>query len=459
MEGYTYSTYPESGDSSPHCREIDGETAISWDETPQPAAVRVKLMCSYGGRIQPRPHDNQLSYFGGETKILAVDRSIRFQAIIAKLASLYGANSLDEICFKYQLPGEDLDALISVTNDEDLDHMMIEYDRLHLSSGKPAARLRLFLFPANPSIGSGKSEQKADRMWFLEPLLPPQLEPSMDHNSLESPPPPPHAFVPDFLSGIVPPPVALKAKETAPENLVGEPLANDTLSARSDLAKEETPQNAGETVVSSSAEVQRQIQEIQRLHIAENQLHPPANVQRNGNDEALARVYQGEFYAPRVHDKTLPALPPASTLAPTTAGPTQIPTAYWADQRGIAGGRFTSMAGVDQPVYLIHASHGLFPPTTGQAYYTAAHPPPPAFSRVVPADVYRDVPTMYAMASPPGIDTSPANSPAGGYAAAQVAYDSMGRAVFYPGGVATYQAVTNVALNTEPKMTKPSQIT
>ncbi|XP_020570759.1 uncharacterized protein LOC110017931 [Phalaenopsis equestris] len=458
MEGYTYSIYPESGDSSPQCREIDGETAISWDETPQPAAVRVKLMCSYGGRIQPRPHDNQLSYFGGETKILAVDRSIRFQAIFAKLATLYGANSPDEICFKYQLPGEDLDALISVTNDEDLDHMMIEYDRLHSSSGKPAARLRLFLFPANPSINSGKVQQKVDQMWLLEPLLPPQLAPSMDRNPLEPPLLPPPALVPDFLSDIVPSPVAMKVKETTAENRVVEPLANDILSVRSDLAKEETPQNAGETVVSPSAEAQRQIQGIQRLQIAENQLHPMTNMQRNGSDENIARVYHGEFYAPRVHEKAVPAPPPTATLAPTSAATTQIPTAFWADQRGIAAGRFASMAGGDQTVYLFPASHSMYPPTTGQAYYTAAHPQPPPFSRVVPADVYRDLPTMYAVAPPAGIDAAPANSPAAGYATSQFAYDSMGRAVFYPGPVATYQAVTNVALNTDPKLTKPSQI-
>lgn len=458
MEGYTYSTYPESGDSSPQCREIDSENAISWDETPQPAAVRVKLMCSYGGRIQPRPHDNQLTYFGGETKILAVDRSVRFQAIIAKLESLYGANSPDEICFKYQLPGEDLDALISVTNDEDLEHMMIEYDRLHLSSGKPTARLRLFLFPANSSISSGKTLQKADRMWFLEPLLPPQLAPSMDHNPLEPPPPPPPTLVPDFLSGIVTPPVVLKSKVTTPDNLVVESLANDSLSVRSEPAKDETPQNAGDAVVSPSAEVKKQIQEIQRLQIVENQLHPPVNVHPNGSDETLVRVYHGDFYAPRVHDKALPTPSAAATLAPTTTTAAQIPTAFWTDQRGIAGGRFTSLAGGDQPVYLIPASHSLYPPTTGQAYYTAAHPPPPTFPRVIPADVYRDMSTMYAMAPPAGIDSAPANSPAAGYAASQVAYDSMGRAVFYPGPVATYQAMANVALNTEPKMTKSSQI-
>ncbi|KAE8657017.1 putative Oxidoreductase, zinc-binding dehydrogenase family protein [Hibiscus syriacus] len=99
------------------------------------ANYKVKFMCSYGGKIQPRSHDNQLAYVGGDTKILAVDRNIKFSAIMAKLSSLYGGGS--EVCFKYQLPGEDLDALISVTNDEDLEHMMMEYDRSHRVSAKP----------------------------------------------------------------------------------------------------------------------------------------------------------------------------------------------------------------------------------------------------------------------------------------------------------------------------------
>lgn len=172
MENYPFSSFPESGDSSPQCREPDAETAISWDETPQPAAPRVKIMCSYSGRIQPRPHDNQLSYFGGETKILAVDRSVRFPSLLSRLAALHAATPPAPIRFKYQLPGEDLDALISVTNDEDLGHMMAEYDRLHASGAKPAARLRLFLFPTNPP---------------LKPNPPPA-----------APPPPP--LVPDFLS-------------------------------------------------------------------------------------------------------------------------------------------------------------------------------------------------------------------------------------------------------------------
>ena len=111
---------------------------------------KVKFMCSYNGKTQPRPHDNQLAYVGGETKILAVNRNIKFNAIKSKLSSI--CNDAD-FCFKYQLPGEDLDALISVTNDEDLKHMMLKYDRLLRGSAKPA-RLRLFLFAVNSALVS-----------------------------------------------------------------------------------------------------------------------------------------------------------------------------------------------------------------------------------------------------------------------------------------------------------------
>lgn len=104
---------------------------------------KVKLMCSYGGKIHPRPTDHQLAYVGGDTKILTVDRTIRFPNLIAKLHSLCDSNFPFRL--KYQLPGEDLDALISVFDDADLENMMFEYDRMHRISTKPA-RFRLFVF-------------------------------------------------------------------------------------------------------------------------------------------------------------------------------------------------------------------------------------------------------------------------------------------------------------------------
>ncbi|CAN0880137.1 hypothetical protein LINGRAHAP2_LOCUS13486 [Linum grandiflorum] len=171
MESYSYnSSYPDSGHSSPRSREIDFENPPPWEDNSSSssslnsAVNKVKFMCSYGGKIHPRPHDNQLAYIGGETKILSVDRNIKFSSLISKLSAL---SSDADVSFKYQLPGEDLDALISVTNDDDLEHMIHEYDRQSRASAKPA-RMRLFLFPANPSppasFGSdgGKSDGFVD---------------------------------------------------------------------------------------------------------------------------------------------------------------------------------------------------------------------------------------------------------------------------------------------------------
>lgn len=118
---------------------------------------KVKLMCSYGGKIQLRPHDHQLSYVGGDTKILTVDRNVKFSDVAAKVNCLCNCNA--EVFIKYQLPGEDLDALVSLIDDDDVEQMMVEYDRMQKVSTKPA-RLRLFLFypirlpesPLNPDF-------------------------------------------------------------------------------------------------------------------------------------------------------------------------------------------------------------------------------------------------------------------------------------------------------------------
>ncbi|KAI3710366.1 hypothetical protein L2E82_40145 [Cichorium intybus] len=138
------------------------------------AQARVRFMCSFGGKILPRPHDNQLRYVGGDTRIVTVLRhNTTFSSLLNKLSKLSGT-STTEICVKYQLPNEDLDALISVTSDEDVENMMDEYDRL--AHNHKTARLRIFLFPTDSSLsrassisslldGSVKREH-----WFLDAL-------------------------------------------------------------------------------------------------------------------------------------------------------------------------------------------------------------------------------------------------------------------------------------------------
>ncbi|XLS71190.1 hypothetical protein HN51_028055 [Arachis hypogaea] len=77
---------------------------------------------------------------------MAVNHGIDFTAMLAELSALFDAAG--DIHFKYQLPGDDFDALISVSSDSGLNSLMLEYDNLYRNSPK-TARMRLFIFPGN----------------------------------------------------------------------------------------------------------------------------------------------------------------------------------------------------------------------------------------------------------------------------------------------------------------------
>ncbi|ONI11582.1 hypothetical protein PRUPE_4G114600 [Prunus persica] len=100
---------------------------------------KLKFLCSFGGKILPRPSDGRLRYVGGETRIIRVNRDIFWQDLMQKMLTIYEQTR----AIKYQLPGEDLDALVSVSCDEDLQNMMEECTVLQDGgSQKP----RMFLF-------------------------------------------------------------------------------------------------------------------------------------------------------------------------------------------------------------------------------------------------------------------------------------------------------------------------
>ncbi|KAG8384193.1 hypothetical protein BUALT_Bualt04G0092600 [Buddleja alternifolia] len=154
----------------------------------QNSNLKVKLLCSYGGKIHPRPSDHHLSYVGGDTKILAVDRNVKFSEIVAKLNTICNNNKSDnfEVSIKYQLPGEDLDALVSLIDDDDVEHMMVEYDRMQRISAKPA-RLRLFIFDiSGPPITPLKSGVKEtgtgnpDYLFGFDKEYQPSIGPPLD---------------------------------------------------------------------------------------------------------------------------------------------------------------------------------------------------------------------------------------------------------------------------------------
>lgn len=160
--------YPDSAASSPRSRKND-----SWDVEPPPPPVKLRLMCSYGGHIVPRPHDKTLCYVGGDTRIIVIDR----HTSLADLHHRLSRTVLDGLPFslKYQLPNEDLDSLITVTSDEDLENLVEEYDRLHNAAAaalKPG-RLRLFLFPKTPPSIDQLLVQSASSKpedWFFNAL-------------------------------------------------------------------------------------------------------------------------------------------------------------------------------------------------------------------------------------------------------------------------------------------------
>lgn len=103
---------------------------------------KVKFLCSYGGKILPRPSDGVLRYVGGDTRIISVRRDVGFNELIQKMFDSYGRN----VVIKYQLPEEDLDALVTVSRPDDLENMMDEYDKLIERSSDGSAKLRVFLF-------------------------------------------------------------------------------------------------------------------------------------------------------------------------------------------------------------------------------------------------------------------------------------------------------------------------
>ncbi|RZS16510.1 hypothetical protein BHM03_00048525 [Ensete ventricosum] len=400
--------------------------APGWDDPPPPPSSslgRVKLMVSYGGRIQLRPHDNsRLSYVGGETKILSLDRSARLPALLAKVASL--ARFTTPLCLKYQLPGEDLDALVSVTDDGDLDHMVTEYDCLCCtSSSKPSPRLRLFLFPVWPP----PPRPSAALLDTLIPVVVPV-----------HPPPPATPIVteaspsPDFLFGLdqgfVPAPaVKVTADPQQPPSLL-ESLPLSKL-AKPDLAKDDPEQPIGsgaDTVapapapaadVVSAGEIQAQIPELHTLKIAEN-VPPP--IPRNSSEETLRKICPLERHVSRAAENSTPAPPPSPAL-------------YWLEQSGAtSGGRYTSLApGGDQTVYLVPASPAVYP-----GFF-------PAVRSVEPSEAYNEAPAK-VVGGMPGPEV---------YVGGQLAY---GRVVYYPSVAPTFPTVTSVAFHPADKTVKPS---
>ncbi|KAK7412008.1 hypothetical protein VNO78_03454 [Psophocarpus tetragonolobus] len=123
------------------------------DESPK---NKVKFLCSYGGKVLPRPSDGVLRYVGGETRVVCVARDVTYAELMKKVSSMVEG----EMVIKYQLDPEDLDALVSVKTEEDVKHMIEEHDR------HQTGLLRAFLFPpwnAKPTLVASEPYQLDQR--------------------------------------------------------------------------------------------------------------------------------------------------------------------------------------------------------------------------------------------------------------------------------------------------------
>ncbi|KAK1388177.1 PB1 domain-containing protein [Heracleum sosnowskyi] len=141
------------------------------DPTHAIPGAKLRVMCSYGGHIIPRPHDKCLCYVGGETRMVVMDRLSSLSDLSSRLSStlLHGRH----FHLKYQLPNEELDSLVSISNDDDLENMIDEYDRITSVSSLKSSRIRLFLFLAKPetaaSMGCLLNDAKSET-WFVDAL-------------------------------------------------------------------------------------------------------------------------------------------------------------------------------------------------------------------------------------------------------------------------------------------------
>ncbi|KAK7391586.1 hypothetical protein VNO78_20003 [Psophocarpus tetragonolobus] len=142
---------------------------------------KIKFLCSFGGRILPRPNDGKLRYVGGETRIISIRKNITWEELMGKTSAICSQTHI----IKYQLPGEDLDALISVCSSEDLHHMIEEYEELERAGG--SQRLRIFLIPSNecesPSSNDARVNQPSDADYHYVVAVNGMLDPSPRKNS------------------------------------------------------------------------------------------------------------------------------------------------------------------------------------------------------------------------------------------------------------------------------------
>ncbi|CAD6223050.1 unnamed protein product [Miscanthus lutarioriparius] len=96
-------------------------------------STRMKFLCNFGGRFLPRPVDGKLRYVGGEKHLIQISQRLSWQELISKTTKLIRQAHI----VKYHLPGECVNVLISVSSDDDVQHMIDECIVLEESKERP----------------------------------------------------------------------------------------------------------------------------------------------------------------------------------------------------------------------------------------------------------------------------------------------------------------------------------
>lgn len=106
--------------------------------------------------------------------------------LLLKLGELYGS----AVSLRCQLPTEDLDALVSITSDEDLINLVEEYDRANRDRADPL-KIRAFLAPPKsskispPSTATGR--KKPHPAFGLPPRSTPAADRCASHQHISAP--------------------------------------------------------------------------------------------------------------------------------------------------------------------------------------------------------------------------------------------------------------------------------
>ncbi|CAN1144620.1 Serine/threonine-protein kinase CTR1 [Linum perenne] len=141
----------------------------------------MKLMCSFGGRILPRPNDGKLRYVGGDTRIISIKKDSTMVELMKKTSAIWNQPHT----IKYQLPGEDLDALISVCSNEDFYLMVDEYHEVERRGSSQKLRMFLIAFGEcdSPNSFDGRTQRQsnADYQYVYA------VNGIFDHNPQQSP--------------------------------------------------------------------------------------------------------------------------------------------------------------------------------------------------------------------------------------------------------------------------------